>query len=115
VFWEVCERGSEWLLYSSYVFNTDWSALTVQQYQPIHYDSRKLKMFFERLTALTLPVAPDFSKMDGRDGGVTQLALFGDLRSQVRYQWWSKPPAGWTPLVAIVSEMFEEFGRSATR
>jgi hypothetical protein len=111
VFWEVCERASEWLLYSSYVVNTDWSALTVQEYKQVPYDGEKLKTFFERLIDITLPIAPDLSKTAGLDGGVIQLALFGDLFSQVRYQWWSVPPAGWTPLVQIATEMLEAFAQ----
>ena len=111
-FWELCQRHSEWLLYSSTVVDPDWSDLKVQGYEPVPFDGDKLKAYFERLTSLTLSVAPDFSKMGGLDGVITQLALFGDLSSQVRYQWWSEHPSGWSPLVEIVDEMFEAFGGS---
>src|SRR5690349_497742 len=42
-FWEVCERDSEWVLYSATVVNPDWSALTVRGYEPVAIDGAKLK------------------------------------------------------------------------
>ena len=114
-FWEVCQGGAEWLLYSSTVVDPDSSRLMVQGYEPVSFDGGRLKTYFERITSLTLPVAPDLSNMSGLDGVATQLALFGDLWSQVRYQWWSEHPPGWTPLVEIVVEMFEAFGGPRVR
>lgn len=98
------------MLYSAMVVDPDWSALTVQGYEPVEFHGDKLEMYFNRLTFLTLPVAPDLSRMGGADGTLTQLALLGDLRSQVRYQWWSEHPPGWTPLVEIADEMLAAFG-----
>jgi hypothetical protein len=112
-FWEVCQRDPEWLLYSATVVDRDWYALTVKGYEPVEFDGRMLKEYFERLTSLTIPVAPDLSNMAGLDGTVTQLALFGDMSSQVRYQWWSDHPLGWAPLVRIVDEMLAAFGGHA--
>ena len=88
----------------------DWYALTVQGYESVEFEGGELKTYFERLTSLTMPVAPDLSKMAGLDGTVTQLTLFGDMWSQVRYQWWSEHPPGWTPMVQIVDEMLAAFG-----
>jgi hypothetical protein len=112
-FWEVCQRESEWLLYSATVVDPHWYALTVQGYEPVEFDCGTLKTYFERLTSLSVPVAPDLSNMAGLDGTVTQLALFGDMWSQVRYQWWSEHPPGWTPLVQIAAEMLAAFGGPA--
>ena len=112
-FWEVCQLKSEWVLYSSAVINPARSALTLQGYEPVSFSGDKLKSYFERLTALTLPLAPDLSGMDGLDGTITQLALFGDCSSEVRYQWWSDHPPHWAPLVEIASEMFDAFGGAA--
>jgi hypothetical protein len=38
-----------------------------------------------------------------------QLAVFGDLWSSWRFQWWSEAPAAWRPLVAIAEEMIAAF------
>jgi len=111
-FWEICEYGSEWKLYTSTVVDSHWSRLTVRGYEPVEFDGRKLKTYFKRLTALTLPIAPELRSLGGLDGTVTQLALFGALSSQVRYQWWSDHPPGWKPLVKIVDQMFKAFGGS---
>jgi hypothetical protein len=112
-FWEVCQRDPEWVLYSATVVDRDWCALTVKGYEPVEFDRGKLKEYFERLTSLTIPVAPDLSNMAGLDGTVTQLAIFGDMWSQVRYQWWSEHPPGWTALVGIVDEMLAAFSSHA--
>ena len=109
-FWEVCELQSEWLLYSSRVVEPWWPTLSVQGYEPVPFDGVRLRNFFERLTALTLPIAPDLSKMAGLDGATTQLALFGDLHSQVRFEWWSEYPPAWGPLVKLADEMLDAFG-----
>ena len=61
----MCQRDSKWLLYTSAVIDADPAALRVQGYEPIAVEGRKLEMFFTRLTALTLPVVPDLSKMGG--------------------------------------------------
>jgi hypothetical protein len=101
------------LLYSATVVDPDWHALNVQGYEPVDFESSQLRTYFERLTSLSLPVAPDLSNMAGLDGTVTQLALFGDMWSQVRYQWWSEHPPGWAPLVQIAHEMLATFGDPA--
>jgi hypothetical protein len=113
-FWEVCQRGPEWLLYTATVVDPDWSALTVRGYEPVEFDGGTLKSYFERLASLSVPVVPHLNNMAGLDGTVFQLALFGDLWSQVRYQWWSDHPPGWTPLVELADEMFTAFGGPAT-
>jgi hypothetical protein len=112
-FWEVCQRDSEWLLYRATVVDPDWDALKVQRYESVAFDSDRLKAYFERLTSMTMPVAPDLSNMSGLDGTVTQVALFGDMSSAVRYQWWSEHPTGWTPLVEVVEDMLVAFGGPA--
>lgn len=109
-FWEVCELQSKWLLYSSKIVGTWWPTLRVQGYEPIQFDGDRLRSYFERLTALHLPIAPDLSNMAGLDGVTTQLAMFGDLHSQVRFEWWSEYPPAWKPLVDIANEMLEALG-----
>jgi hypothetical protein len=95
------------------VVDPDWYALTVQGYERVEFDDDRLQAYFDRLTSLAMPVGPDLSGMTGLDGTVTELALFGDKWSQVRYQWWSEHPPGWTPMVHIVDEMLAAFGGAA--
>lgn len=52
---------------------------------------------------------PDLSGMGGADGSNYELAVFGDLYSEFRFQWWSEPPAEWKPLVTIATEMIKAF------
>jgi hypothetical protein len=61
------------------------------------------------LRSLTLPIEPLFNDMGGLDGASFHLALFGDLHSEVRFQWWSDPPPQWGPLIEISNEMIEGF------
>jgi hypothetical protein len=79
----------------------------------VSFDSDGLRSFFDRLTSLTLPIAPDLSNMSGLDGETTQLALLGDLHSHVRFEWWSEYPPAWKPLVEIANEMLRAFGGPA--
>jgi hypothetical protein len=111
VFWEVCQLGSQWLLYSSKVVDPWWPTIRVQGYEPVTFDGDRLRSFFSRLTSLTLPIAPHLSDMVGLDGEITQLSLFGDLHSHARFQWWSGHPPAWKPLVEIAKEMLNEFDR----
>jgi hypothetical protein len=113
VFWEVCQLQAQWLLYSSKVVEQGWPTLRVQGYEPTPFDSALLRSFFDRLTSLALPIAPDLSNMSGLDGETTHLALFGDLHSHVRFKWWSDYPPAWKPLVAIADEMLKAFGGPA--
>jgi hypothetical protein len=114
VFWEVCQLGVQWLLYSSKVVDPGWPTLRVQGYEPVPFDGKRLRSFFDRLTSLSLPVAPDLSNRAGVDGASTQLALFGDLHSRVRFEWWSEYPPAWQPLVEIANEMLQAFAAPAS-
>jgi hypothetical protein len=51
-----------------------------------------LASFFARVVSLSLPIAPYLIEMGGADGAIFQLAVFGDLNSEWRLQWWSEPP-----------------------
>ena len=113
VFWEVRQLQAQWLLYSSTVVDRGRATLRVQGFEPVPFDGGRLRSFFDRLTSLALPIAPDLSNMAGLDGERTHLALFGDLHSHVRFEWWSEYPPAWKPLVEIANEMLEAFGRPA--
>jgi hypothetical protein len=115
-FWEVCELrpSGEFVLYSSTVQEHSWRNLRVQGYEPVPFESDRLRAFLERLKTVQMPIAPALNGLGGLDGETTQLALFGDLHSQVRFQWWSDPPPGWEPLVEIANEMRSAFRAAAT-
>ena len=51
-----------------------------------------LRTYFDRLWSLTLPIGLLFNGMAGLDGTSFHGALFGDLQSEIRFQWWSDPP-----------------------
>ena len=78
-------------------------------YQELHADAEVLKNFMARLGKISLPIAPDFSGRAGLDGTFFQLAITGDLYSEIRFQWWSDYPAHWRELVAIADEMISSF------
>ncbi len=114
-FWEVCQRESEWLLYTATLSHGDWSPdswidVKVLGYEPVKFDGDKLNGYFQRLTSLMLPLAPLLDDSQVRDGTTTHLTLFGDLDSEARFQWWSDYPPAWKPLVDIADEMLAAFG-----
>ena len=107
LFWEVCELESEWVLYTAKLVEcSDWK---VQGYDRTGFESDRLKTYFERLTTLSLPIAPRLDGSYGCDGAVTELTLFGDTWSQSCFHWWSVHPPQWTPLVTIAHEMLVAF------
>jgi hypothetical protein len=110
-FFEICQHNTEWLLYrAAVVGKEDWPAVMVQGYDRVDFPAQDLRRYFERLTSLSLPLVPLLNNMAGLDGAITQLALFGDLHSEVRFRWWSEPPPTWAPLVAIANEMLRALG-----
>ena len=113
VFWEVCQRGDEWLLYSSTVVGNGWPAVRVQGYELTAFSSEALRGYFDRLTSRSFRIAPHLKDFVGLDGTLTHLTLFGGGYSQVRFQWWSDPPKNWKPMVTIANEMLAAFGQAA--
>jgi hypothetical protein len=106
--WEVRQLQKDWKLYRSRVIG-DWPSVKLRGYDPLPIDPVVLSSFFSRVVSLSLPIAPDLSGWGGLDGTVTQLAVFGDVCSEWRFQWWSQPPSNWAPLTAIATEMEETF------
>jgi hypothetical protein len=104
----VRQRHGEWWLFVSRVA-TPWPAIELVGYQPIAIDPAILASFFERIVGMSLPISPDLSGMGGADGTVSQIAVFGDVYSECRFQWWSPPPAQWQPLADLAVEMVAAF------
>jgi hypothetical protein len=105
--WDV-RQGREWQLIRPQVVGTD-PALLVVGHEVVPFASAALAAYFERVTLLTLPLRPDLSGCGGADGTVYELAVFGDLYSEWRFQWWSNWPAQWRPLVELAEEMHAAF------
>jgi hypothetical protein len=114
VAWEVRQKDDRWLLFLSQVTGGTPEVLLVG-YEPIPFDSAALASYYDRVATLTLPLAPIPSDQLGLDGDMTQLAIFGGLFSECRFQWWSEPPPQWLPLVGIASEMAEAFAEALER
>lgn len=112
-FWEVCEIDKQWVLYTAEVMLPSWKALMVQGYERVEVSSESLRGWYEQLCGLQLAVCPDQSEMAGADGVITQLALFGGLYSECRFQWWSTHPPQWDAMVEIATAMLDEFTLAA--
>ena len=86
-------------------------------YERLPYEPARLSKFFEKLTAISLPLTPYINNYAGVDGTLFQLAVFGDLYSSWRFHWWEDAPPQWYLLVEIANEMVAAFdivaGKSA--
>lgn len=111
-FWEVCQLGERWLLYTAKVVAARFPGpLKVQGYNPVEFPPEQLADYFRRLVALNIPIAPELRNIAGLDGCFTQLTLFGGLSSRVQFEWWSDPPPGWTPLTTLTDEILVAFSK----
>jgi hypothetical protein len=110
--WEVRRGEDEWWLFRPQVVES-WPEVRLLGYEPVPFESERLEAFFLRLATLTLPIGPDLSGYGGCDGTMHQLAVFGDLYSAWRFQWWTRWPAHWQPLVELAAEMYEAFAAAS--
>jgi hypothetical protein len=107
--WDVRVRqGREWQLVRPRVVATQPELLVVG-HDVVPFPSAALAAYFERVAALRLPLRPDLSGYEGADGTLHELAVFGDLSSAWRFQWWSEWPEQWRPLVELAAEMHTAF------
>jgi len=105
--WEV-RQGQEWQLIRPRVVETRPTVMLVG-HEVVPFASAALSAYFDRVAALTLPLRPDLSGYGGADGTMYELALFGDLWSAWRFQWWSSWPEQWRPMVELAAEMHAAF------
>lgn len=105
--WEVRQSG-DWALYASAVVSEEWEPQLIG-YDRVSFSSERLAGLFGDLISTSLPLAPDLSGGGGLDGTRYQLAVYGDLSSEWRLQWWSKWPAPWSPVVERALAMDREF------
>jgi hypothetical protein len=106
--WEVCADLKEWSLYRSRVVQTA-PAVMLLGYERLPFESARLSSYFERVIALSLPLGLHLNGLGGLDGTNFQFAIFGDLSSSWRFEWWSDSPAQWKPLIDIFDEMITAF------
>lgn len=111
--WDVRQGPQGWCLFRPRVLGS-WPQVQLIGYDTVPFASDRLADYFKRVTALSLPIAPDLSGCCGPDGTTHQLAIFGDMYSSWRFQWWSKPPKQWRPMVEIASEMLAAFLAAAS-
>jgi len=109
--WDVryCEK---WQLIRPQVVAVDPELLVVG-HDVVPFASSDLANYFERVASLTVPLRPDLSGSRGMDGTLWELAVFGDLLSEWRFQWWSECPELWRPLVDLAAEMHAAFTSAA--
>lgn len=108
--WEIRQQV-EWRLFRSEVVDP-WPNVQLIGYDPISIDPALLSSFFKRAVSLSLPIAPFLNDMEGLDGEITQIAIFGGF-SECRFQWWSESPPEWKPLVDLTAEMLKTFESAA--
>ncbi|OWK45412.1 hypothetical protein FRUB_01743 [Fimbriiglobus ruber] len=109
--WDV-RQGREWQLIRPRVVQTE-PALLVVGHDVVPLPSAVVAAYFERVTALTLPLRPDLSGCGGADGTLYELEVVGDLSSGWRFQWWSDWPQQWRSLVVLAEEMHATFSAAA--
>lgn len=105
--WEVRQSG-DWAIYESEVVSEDWEPHLLG-YDLVPFSSERLAGLFGDLISTSLPLTPDLSGGGGFDGTRYQLAVFGDLSSEWRLQWWSKWPVSWSPVIEQALAMDREF------
>jgi hypothetical protein len=106
--WEIRQQAETWMLYRSEAIQKRLS-VTLVGYELVAVEGAALKTLFQRVTTMSLPLKPDLSQHAGADGTLTQLAVFGDLYTEWRVQWWSHSPPQWKPLADLAQEMFTLF------
>jgi hypothetical protein len=109
--WDVREGPESWRLFRPNVLDSS-IGLVVVGYDAVPIESNRLEVFFRRIIGLSMPIAPDLSSCGGADGTSYELAIFGDLHSSWRFQWWSQAPKHWRPLVEVASEMIVAFSKA---
>ena len=108
--WDIRERDGCLRLYRSSVeIKIPSFALSLLGYDELEYKSRELRRYLDRIWSVSIPVRPDLSEMQMRDGVRYELVLFGDLNSKLRLTWSCEGPEQWQPMAIVVQEMVDCF------
>lgn len=105
--WDVRQQGHEWQLSARGLSRN--RADNVGRGARCGSTPWQAAAYFDRVTALTLPLRPDLSGYGGADGTLYELSVIGDLLSAWHFQWWSTWPEQWRPLVELAEEMHTAF------
>jgi hypothetical protein len=108
--WDVREGPEGWRLFRPRALEPESGLVT--GYDEIPFATDRLSSFFEKVTGITLPIAPDLSSTGGADGTEYELSVTGDLGTSWRFRWWSQAPNHWRPLVEITNEMIVAFSKA---
>ena len=99
-------RGGDLALYHSEVSpRSGW----MFEYVRVPIDGEALASALTQLQAIEVPIKPWVSSTSRLDGTSFEVALFGDLSSEVRFTWWEDAPPKWKPLAALAKKLFKEF------
>ncbi|MGL4423368.1 MAG: hypothetical protein ACRCZF_22105, partial [Gemmataceae bacterium] len=109
--WEM-RQCQEWQLVRPRVVGTD-PELMVVGHEVVPFPSVDLAAYFERVSAIHLPLRPDTGGCGGADGTNYEFAVFGEGFSGWRFRWWSSWPEHWRPLVELATEMHAAFTAAA--
>lgn len=102
--WDIRESGDTF-----YVYRSDISAHGMLiNYTRLDYPSAQAATFLRKITKLKFKISPDFSSQGGVDGQKTEIAVFGDLQSGLRFCWWTQWPRNWKPLVDLTEKMIAD-------
>lgn len=94
----------DWQVYRSELVASNTDRMIVG-FDLLAVESDTLAGYFQQITSITLPLAPDLSGFSGCDGTGFELALFGDRNSEWRVKWWTFWPEQWRPLVTVAADM----------
>ncbi len=112
--WEIREREECLRLYrSTVVVKMPQLSLSLLGYDELESKTRELRRHLDRLWSMSIPVVPDLTERESRDGVGYELVLFGNMCSQVRFEWHNDGPAQWRPLIDAVMGMIEDFKAAA--
>ena len=87
--------------------------IATRGYDQVSLESNKLAALFARVSA---PVASSRSVSEWWsriDGTAYHLAVFGDMYSEWRFQWWSDSPPQWNAMVQLANEMLDLFSSAS--
>lgn len=77
--WDIHERDGCLRLYRSSVeVKAPSSALSLLGYDELEFKSRELRRYLDRIWSVSIPLRPDLSERQVRDGVGYELVLFGD-------------------------------------
>jgi hypothetical protein len=104
--WDIREQDNSYVLFESDIIS-DELLIRLKDYRKIEIEHEILGEYFEEIKNVDIPISPIFNNMTGADGEIFQVALFGDMHSDVRFTWWSEYPDNWKPIVQPTQEIVQ--------